>query len=81
MKPLDQPDTHKVYMLLKQTGTYLVPTTSSTSASNPLGIGFFWNREEAEQHRTMEILKLPETDKSIFHVYELDIPNISKKTR
>jgi len=78
-KPLEQPDTQKVYMLLKQTGAYFIPSSSSVGSS--LGVGFFWTQLEAEQHRTMEILKLTATDISIFHVFELEVPNIAKKTK
>jgi hypothetical protein len=82
-KPLEQPDDLKVYMLLKQTGAYLCATSSSTSSisGTSLGVGFFWTRDEAEQHRTMEILKMQPTDNSMFHVFELEIPNIAKKTK
>jgi len=78
-KPLEQPDTQKVYMLLKQTGAYF--STSSSIAGTSLGVGFFWTQAEAEQHRTMEILKLSSTDNSVFHVFELEVPNLAKKTK
>jgi len=82
-KPLEQPDTLKVYMLLKQNGAYLCPTSSSTSSisGTSLGVGFFWTQSEAEQHRTMEILKQVPPDNSTFHVFELEIPNQAKKTK
>lgn len=81
MKPLEQPDNQTLYMLLKQTGAYLTPTSSSTSSPSAagLGIGFFWTQLEAEQHRTMEILKQTPTDNSKFHIFELEIPNLAKK--
>jgi hypothetical protein len=78
-KPLEQPDTHTVYMLLKQTGTYLTPVSSSTSITNNIGVGFFWTKEEAEQHRTMEILRLTSTDDSNLLIYAFEIPNVAKK--
>lgn len=80
-KPLEQPETIKVYMLLKQTGAYLTPTSSSTSSpsGSGLGIGFFWTQLEAEQHRTMEILKQTPQDNSVFHIFELEVPNLAKK--
>ena len=80
-KPLEQPDTHKIYILLKQTGVYFLPVSSSTNsiAGTSLGVGFFWSQLEAEQHRTMEILKLQPSDTSIFHVFELEVPNLAKK--
>jgi hypothetical protein len=80
-KPLEQPDTHKVYMLLKQTGAYFVPVSSSTTSvtGTSIGVGFFWSQNDAEQHRTMEILKLQPSDASVFHVFELEVPNLAKK--
>jgi len=82
-KPLEQPDTQKVYMLLKQTGAYFSTSSSSVGsiAGASLGVGFFWTQAEAEQHRTMEILKLSSTDNSVFHVFELEVPNLAKKTK
>jgi hypothetical protein len=81
MKSLEQPDTQKVYLLLKQTGIYFCPSSSSVSsiAGTSLGVGFFWTQLEAEQHRTVEILKLTPTDNSVFHIFELEVPNIAKK--
>lgn len=83
MKPLEQPDTQKVYMLLKQTGAYFCATSSSVNSisGTSLGVGFFWSQLEAEQHRTMEILKLTPTDTSVFHIFELEVPNLAKKTK
>ena len=80
-KPIEQPSTHKFYMLLKQNGAYLSPTSSSTSSisGTSLGVGFFWTQVEAEQHRTMEILKQTPPDNSLFHVFELELPNLAKK--
>ena len=80
-KPIEQPDTLSVYMLLKQNGAYLCPTSSSTSSisGTSLGVGFFWTRIEAEQHRTMEILKQVPPDNSVFHIFELELPNLAKK--
>lgn len=77
-KPLEQPDTFNVYMLLKQTGATLSLGTMMVPV-NSVGAGFFWTRNEAEQYRTMEILKLAPTDHGIFHVYELEIPNLAKR--
>ena len=73
-KPLPPPDVFKVYLLVKQTKMTLTPISSSLNpGSSALGYGFFWTREEAEQHRTME--RLRSTDESIFLVYELEVPN------
>ena len=82
-KPIEQPDTQKVYMLLKQTGAYFTPSSSSVGsiAGTSMGVGFFWSQLEAEQHRTMEILKLTPTDNSVFHIFELEVPNVAKKTK
>jgi hypothetical protein len=76
-KPLEQPELYNVYLLIKQSGASLSPVISATPSQ--LGVGFYWTREEAEQHRTMEILKLTATDASKFHIYELEVPNLAKK--
>jgi hypothetical protein len=78
MKSIEMPDTHTVYMLLRQSGLSFVPTSSSVTNSTQLGTGFFLTKIEAEQHRTMEILKLSATDNTVFHIFELEVPNIVK---
>ena len=78
MKSIEQPDTIKVYELVKQTG-YVLSLVGSTTAVQTLGIGFYMTQQEAEHNRTIEILKntLPQT---YFHIFELEIPNIAKKS-
>jgi len=39
------------------------------------GPGFYAARQEAEQVRTFEMLKDTTESKSLYHVYELEIPN------
>jgi hypothetical protein len=84
MKPLEQPDTFKVYMLLKQSGMMLsvvVPPYVTNSLNSGLGSGFFFSREEAEQHRTMEILRNTPLPKEYLHIFELEIPNTGKASK
>ena len=70
MKSLPKPDTLQVYYLVKQTGM----TFTGVGTGAPfLGTGFFLDRTTAEHHRTLETLKL--IDKSILHVYELEVNN------
>jgi hypothetical protein len=78
-KPIEQPDKISIFMLLKQNGVNFTPVSSSVTTISPLGVGFFWNKEDAEQHRTMEILKMSSTDASILHIFELEVPNTAKK--
>ena len=78
MKSIEQPDTIKVYELVKQVG-YVLSLVGNTTAVSNLGIGFYMTQQEAEHNRTIEILKnsAPQT---YFHIFELEIPNIAKKS-
>ena len=73
MKPIEPPETIKVYQLLKRTGVALTPVGSSTTTS--FGVGFFQSQQDAEMFRTMELLKMSSTDNSEFFVFELELPN------
>jgi hypothetical protein len=74
LEPILPPKTFKVYTLIKQTGMSLIYT--GFSANNVmLGTGFFMSQADAEHHRTMELLKDTATPRSLYHVFELDIPN------
>jgi len=77
MKSIEQPDTIKVYELVKQTGSVL-SLVGSTISTQTIGLGFYTTQQEAEHNRTIEILKnsAPQT---YFHIFELEIPNIAKK--
>ena len=76
MEPIKAPKTLKVYSLVKQSGMMLsyVGYSAGTTGMN-LGTGFFLTQLEAEHHRTMQILGDSTTPKSLYHVYELEIPN------
>jgi hypothetical protein len=74
MEPLSPAKTIKVYMLLKRSGM-MHSAAAISSSTIPLGSGFFISQHDAEMHRTMEILKLPNTDPSEFFVFELELPN------
>lgn len=75
MEPLKPPRTMKVYQLVRQTGLSFSPTGTSGPVS--LGIGFYSTLQEAEQNRTMEVLKDTTTgvNKPRWHVFELEVPN------
>lgn len=71
MQPLQPPKTIKVFQLLKQSGLYFSSAGSSSNAN--IGLGFYLSREEAEQNRTMEVLK--NGNGVEYHIFELEIPN------
>ena len=77
MEPIAPPKTVKVYQLIKQSGVQLMPTGSSSTMS--WGIGFYTSLSEAEQNRTMELLKNTDPVKPQYHIFELDIPNPAYK--
>ncbi len=74
MEPIKAPRTIKVYTLIKQSGLTLTYVGFSALGTS-LGAGFFLTELEAEHHRTMELLKDTATPKSLYHVFELEIPN------
>jgi len=71
MQPLTPPKTIKVFQLLKQNGLYFSAAGNSSNAN--IGMGFYLSREEAEQNRTMEVLK--NSNGVEYHIFELEIPN------
>ena len=75
MQPIPAPKTLKIYQLVRQTGLNFSPT--GTSGAMSLGIGFYSTLQEAEQNRTMELLKDTSTgiNKPRWHVFELEVPN------
>jgi len=77
MESIKPPKTIKVYQLIKQTGMSFTAAGSGSSASASLGIGFYPSLQEAEQNRTMEVLKdtTSGNNKPKWHVFELDFPN------
>jgi hypothetical protein len=77
VEPLKPPKTIKIYQLVRQTGMSFSSTGSSSSASATLGIGFYPSLQEAEQNRTMEVLKDTSSgiNKPKWHVFELEFPN------
>lgn len=79
MEPLKPLPTFKVYALIKQTGlsmTYVYGSGSNVT----FGPGFYSSREEADQQRTLEILKSTESAGfSEYHVFELEVPNPAYK--
>ena len=73
MKPLKIDPYLKVYMLVKQDGTYLYPT--GFDSNNHMGTGFFPTQNAAEIMRTKELLSQTASGTSKYHIYELEIPN------
>jgi hypothetical protein len=77
MEPLPVQKTIKVYQLLKlstKNGMSLnVCGTVPGNSANYIGTGFYFSQSEAEQNRTLEVLK--DTDGARFYVFELEIPN------
>lgn len=85
MKSIEQPETIKVYQLLKMTGAYIsgVSSPNPVSMSSGMGIGFYLTQQEAEHIRTLEILKdvTPSgSPKPTWHIFELEFPNPSLKS-
>ena len=74
MEPIKAPKTIKVYQLIRQTGMSM---TSAGIGTAGLGTGFYSTQSDAEQNRTMEILKDTSTgvNKPKFHLFELEMPN------
>jgi hypothetical protein len=77
MQPLEAPKTLKIYQLVRMsTSTGLnFSTTGSVPAggNNYIGSGFYLTQSEAEQNRTLEVLK--DKDNNKFYVFELEVPN------
>lgn len=73
MEPIQPPRTVKVYQLLKQSGATL--SNAGISGTMSWGYGFYITLQEAEQNRTMELLKNTDAVKPQYHIFELEIPN------
>lgn len=76
MKPLDAPETLKIYMLLSQSGSsfYFSPH-SVAGITNTMGSGIYHSRDDAEKARTLAILADKNTPNNVYHVFELEVPN------
>ena len=77
MEPIAPPKTVKVYQLVKQSGATL--SNAGVSSTMSWGFGFYITLAEAEQNRTMELLKNTDAVKPQYHIFELDIPNPAYK--
>jgi hypothetical protein len=77
MEPIDAPKSLKIYQLVRlSTSTGLnFSTTGSAPAGGTsyIGSGFYLTLGEAEQNRTLEVLK--DKDNNKFYVFELEVPN------
>lgn len=77
MESIPIPKTLTVYALVKQTG--MVFSYVGYSTNNSLGIGFFSTQQEAEHHRTLEILK--DDNKSAYYIFPLTVDNPAHKEK
>lgn len=77
MRPLPVDPYLKVYMLVKQDGTYLYPT--GFDSNNHMGSGFFPTQNMAELMRTKELLAQKTESTAEYHIFELEIPNPAYK--
>lgn len=73
MEPIKPPKTLKIYQLVRQSG--MTFSNSATSTIHNLGSGFFLSQQEAEHHRTLEVLKEIGGSKNYWHIFELEVPN------
>lgn len=75
MEPLKPPKVLKVYTLIKQTGASFNYTAGGMNPN--IGVGFYLSRDEAEHHRTVEVLKDTTIGptKPKWHIFELEFPN------
>jgi hypothetical protein len=74
MEPVKPPKTFKVYTLIKQTGLNMTYVYGAGAAVT-FGPGFYQSQQEAEQYRTLEVLKDTASPKSNYLVFELEVPN------
>ena len=77
-KPLPVEPYLKVYMLIRQEGTYLYPTGFDTN-NHMGGTGFFPSQNVAELMRTKELLGQKPDSTAQYHIFELDLPNPAYK--
>ena len=73
MKPLDPPEFLNIYMLLMQSSGSMYFSPTGTAGTVSMGSGMYASRDEAEKARTVAILS--DKNNSIFHVFELEVPN------
>ncbi len=74
MESIKPPKVIKIYSLVKQSGLNFSPI-GTISGPNYIGTGYFTTLQEAEHHRTLEVLKGSDGNKLQFHIYELEVPN------
>ena len=78
MTPKPTPETIRVYQLMRMNTSNGLNFGAVSAMSTPsLGPGIFLSEAEAEQYRTIEILK--NSDGAEFYVFELEFPNPALK--
>ena len=77
MKPLDPPEYLTVYMLLQQSTSSMYFCATGTPSTPSMGSGIYATRDEAEKARTIALLS--DKNGSIYHVFELEVPNAAYK--
>ena len=77
MTPKAIPKTIRVYQLIKMNANNGLTFSMANPVSTPnLGQGIFLSEQDAEQYRTIEILK---DSTCSYHVFELEFPNPAYK--
>jgi hypothetical protein len=74
MEGLKPPRTLKFYQLTKLSISGSLYISPAGTGSSTIGSGVFRTLEEAEQTRTMEILR-DKDNTGTYHVFELEFPN------
>jgi len=79
MEGLKPPKTMRVYQLIKLNAAnglnFGVAGGIPAGSANYIGTGFYTTLQEAEHHRTLEILKDTSGSVTSFHIFELEFPN------
>lgn len=77
MKPLDPPQFLHIYMLLQQSTSSMYFSSTGVASTPSMGSGIYSTRDEAEKARTVALLS--DKNNSLFHVFELEVPNPAYK--
>ena len=80
MKPLDPPEYLTIYMLMQQSASSMYFMATGVSNTPSMGSGIYATRDQAEQARTVAILSDKTNPPNLYHVFELEIPNLAYKS-